>query len=106
MQDIDAAISTLRVTDDDRATSPWLERLELRSPDPAVCPFLRALDDKDELALPIAAPDALNRCAALREAIPQSLRQQELVCLTSGHVNCPRYLRGAMAAAEQPDARP
>ena len=36
-----------------------------------------------------------NRCAALHEAVPQSLRQQELVCLTAGHVNCPRYLRGA-----------
>jgi len=97
MQDIDAAISTSRVTDEDRATSPWLERLELRSPDPAVCPFLRALDDKDELALPIAAPDALNRCAALREAIPQSLRQQELVCLTSP--NGVRLLFEAMESA-------
>jgi hypothetical protein len=29
---------------------------------------------------------------------PQSARQQELVCLTSGHGNCPRYLRGELVA--------
>jgi hypothetical protein len=104
LHDIDAALTTLRVGDrpSDDAGNPWLERLDLRSPDPRVCPFLRALDDTDQLAVPIGAPDALNRCAALREAIPQSLRQQELVCLTSGHVNCPRYLRGAMAAEATP----
>jgi hypothetical protein len=102
MDDIDAAIATLRVGEEDGAAAgeQWLARLELRSPDPGVCPFLRALDERDQLAVPIEAPDALNRCAALHDAIPQSLRQQELVCLTSGHVNCPRYLRGAMAAGE------
>ncbi len=65
-----------------------------------VCPFLRAIDDDDVLVAPVQAPDPANRCAALREVVPQSLRQQELVCLTSGHVNCPRYLRGSMGAAE------
>ena len=65
-----------------------------------VCPFLRATDEDDALLAPVAAPDPANRCAALREAVPQSLRQQELVCLTSGHVNCPRYLRGSMGAVE------
>ena len=50
----------------------------------------------NELGPPIEAPDPANRCAALREPVPQSLRQQELVCLSSGHVNCPRYLRGAL----------
>ena len=67
---------------------------------PRVCPFLRATDEDDALLAPVAAPDPANRCAALREAVPQSLRQQELVCLTSGHVNCPRYLRGSMGAVE------
>src|SRR5262245_48515935 len=102
MHDIDGVVPTVRVADEDNlvAGEQWLDRLELRSPDPQVCPFLRALDERDQLAIPIAAPDALNRCAALHDAIPQSLRQQELVCLTSGHVNCPRYLRGAMAASE------
>jgi hypothetical protein len=37
--------------------------------------------------------------------VPQSLRQQELVCLTSGHVNCPRYLRGS-PDLERPAAAP
>ena len=67
---------------------------------PWVCPFLRATDEDDALLAPVATPDPANRCAALREAVPQSLRQQGLVCLTSGHVECPRYLRGSMGAAE------
>jgi LysM repeat protein len=67
-----------------------------RSPDASVCPFVRAIDENGILGLPVEAPDPANRCAALREAVPQSLRQQELVCLTSGHVNCPRYLRGSL----------
>ena len=73
---------------------------EDRSPNAWVCPFLRAVDDKDALGLPVESPDPANRCAALPEAVPQSLRQQELVCLTSGHVNCPRYLRGSLGSAE------
>jgi LysM repeat protein len=55
------------------------------------------------LIAPIESPDPANRCAALRDAVPQSLRQQELVCLSSGHVNCPRYLRGAVVIAEAPE---
>ncbi len=86
-----------------RADHGWLPVLDDRSPDPEVCPFLRAVDETDRLILPIEAPDPANRCAALRDAVPQSLRQQELVCLASGHVNCPRYLRGAVVIAEAPD---
>jgi LysM repeat protein len=82
-------------------TGPWLPMFEDRSPDPAVCPFLRAVDG-DRLGPPVESPDPANRCAALAEAVPQSLRQQELVCLASGHVNCPRYLRGAAETAEVP----
>ena len=67
-----------------------------RVSDPRVCPFLRVVDGGEGLGAPIEAPDPANRCAALREPVPQSLRQQELVCLSSGHVNCPRYLRGAL----------
>ena len=70
-----------------------------RVADPRVCPFLRVIDDGERLGPPIEAPDPANRCAALREPVPQSLRQQELVCLSSGHVNCPRYLRGALDVA-------
>jgi len=61
-----------------------------------VCPFLRAATAGDVLGEPIETPDPANRCTALHDAVPQSLRQQELVCLSSAHVNCPRYLRGAV----------
>lgn len=71
------------------------------SPNAAVCPFLRAIDENDALGVPVAAPDPANRCAALRDAVPQSLRQQELVCLTIGHLNCPRYLRGSLATSHR-----
>jgi hypothetical protein len=98
--DIDHAIASLRVGDAPGGSGDWLGRLEFRSLDPTVCPFLRGVEDDGELAFPIGAPDAVNRCAALREAVPQSLRQQELVCLSGGHVNCPRYLRGALVADE------
>src|SRR5207247_2592895 len=47
-------------------------------------------------------PAPANRCMALGEPQPQSDRQQELVCLTSGHVNCPRYLRGVLLAGSPP----
>lgn len=79
----------------------WLQVLDDRSPDPNVCPFLRATGQSG-LVAPIESPDTANRCAALAEAVPQSLRQQELVCLSTGHVNCPRYLRGAAVIAETP----
>ena len=85
-------------TDDGRS---WLQVLDDRSPDPNVCPFLRATGQSGLIA-PIETPDTTNRCAALAEAVPQSLRQQELVCLSTGHVNCPRYLRGAAVMAETP----
>jgi LysM domain len=81
----------------------WLAMLDDRSADPDICPFLRAVDDGDRLVPPVEAPDPANRCAALRDPVPQSLRQQELVCLASGHINCPRYLRGAVVVAEAPD---
>jgi len=85
-------------------TQGWLPVIDGRSPNAWVCPFLRSLDDDDRVGAPVEAPEPANRCAALREPVPQSLRQQELVCLTSGHVNCPRYLRGAIAVTESPPA--
>ncbi len=85
------------------ASLPWLQA---RSPDDRICPFLRAVAADDHLGFPVESPDAANRCASMHEAVPQSLRQQELVCLTSNHVNCPRYLRGAAeTAAVVPVAR-
>ena len=86
-----------------QATPSWLAVLDDRSPDPDICPFLRATS-LGGLTAPFEQPDAANRCAALAEAVPQSLRQQELVCLTTGHVNCPRYLRGAAVMTETPKA--
>ena len=74
--------------------------LDSRSPNEWVCPFLRSVDDRDMLAVPVESPDVANRCASLDDAVPQSLRQQELVCLTTAHVNCPRYLRGAVVPPE------
>jgi hypothetical protein len=68
------------------------------SDDPRICPFLRAVDESDRLLPPILSPDQVNRCASSGEPVPQSLRQQELVCLTSGHLNCPRYQRGSVPA--------
>ena len=67
-----------------------------RSPDPGVCPFFRREVD-GKLFAPLHEPDAANRCAAIGIALPQSDRQQELVCLRPAHADCPRYLRGAGA---------
>src|SRR4029079_7834387 len=61
-----------------------------------ICPFLRAATAGGALADSLEPPDPPTPCAALHDAVPQSLRQQELVCLSSAHVNCPRYLRGAV----------
>ena len=71
-----------------------------RSLNPDTCPFLRTVDPSAGLAPPVEAPDPANRCTALGAPTPQSARQQELVCLTSGHSNCPRYLRGELVVTE------
>jgi LysM repeat protein len=87
------------------AESTIWPRLDGRSPNEWVCPFLRSVDDRERVGSPTETPDVANRCAALDEAVPQSLRQQGLVCLTTAHVNCPRYLRGAVVTADAPPAR-
>ena len=79
---------------------PWLPVMDGRSPNASVCPFLRAVGPDDLVGGPVETPDVANRCAALHDPVPQSLRQQELVCLTSGHHNCPRYLRGAVGVGD------
>ena len=85
---------------DQIATAPPEAAGDDRSPHAWVCPYLRSIGDDNGLGRPLEAPDPVNRCHALHDAVPQSLRQQELVCLTSGHVNCPRYLRGSRQTAE------
>lgn len=79
----------------DHEAEAALGRASSASGEPGVCPYLRAIDEQDRLLLPVLSPDPVNRCAAMGEAVPQSLRQQELVCLTSGHLNCPRYQRAS-----------
>lgn len=79
------------------------------SPGSMICPFLRAsvtTDGAATLGPPVVVPDPSNRCAALAEAVPQSLRQQELVCLTGAYRNCPRYLRGSLMIGEPVVAAP
>ena len=71
-----------------------VELLDGRSSVVTTCPFFRS-DADGQLAAPIAEPNPANRCIALDEPQPLSPRHQRLVCLTSDHVNCPRYLRGA-----------
>jgi hypothetical protein len=92
-------------TESDTDRGPWadgafhLRVLGESSTNPAICPFLRATDDAG-LGPPIEATDPRNRCTAIGEPTPQSGRQQELVCLTRSHSNCPRYLRGALVFGE------
>jgi hypothetical protein len=72
---------------------------EPRAADAAICPFLRQQSGSLVLA-PIAVPDAANACVAAGEPRPQSIRQQELLCLHLSHADCPRYLRGGLADPE------
>jgi LysM repeat protein len=83
---------------------PELPLLDTRSGKTGTCPFLRGIDLDGALLPPIEAPDPANRCVAVNGPVPQSLRQQELVCLASGHVNCPRYLRGFLDEPAPPPA--
>ncbi len=64
------------------------------------CRFL--LREAEDGALdPGLVIDPANRCVAMGEPVPQSSRQQELVCLSAAHVNCPRYLRGLLIAGSE-----
>ena len=82
------------------ATIATLADPATRSPRPDTCPFLRTLNADGATSAPVEMPDVANRCVAIGEPSPQSARQQQLVCLTSGHSNCPLYLRGALVAAD------
>jgi hypothetical protein len=87
---------------DDRAATPFLPAAEPGLADVRdLCPFL-ASESADGPLGAIGRPDPANRCTALGEPQPQSERQQELVCLTASHVNCPRYLRGVLLAGAPP----
>lgn len=70
------------------------------SNEPTICPFLRGVAQDGTLGTPILWPDEANRCTALGDAAPQSLRQQEYACLERTHLSCPRYLRGRLTIGE------
>ena len=70
-----------------------------------MCPFLRVVAEDGTPGPAIENPDPANRCVAMHEPVPQSLRQQELVCLSSAHVDCPRYLRGSVGLVAAPVER-
>ncbi len=91
---------------DDASMRPALPILDdaARSPDASVCPFFR-YELEGSLVAPLLVPDDGNRCAAIGAPRPQSLRQQELVCLRWAHADCPRYLRGAMTLPTNPPGR-
>jgi hypothetical protein len=69
---------------------------------PRICPFLHAAVADGTITEPVRWPDPANRCTALRDVAPQSLRQQEYACLASAHVNCPRFAKGVQLMAEAP----
>jgi hypothetical protein len=68
----------------------------------AACRFLARETDDGGLEPATGVIDSANRCTALGEPLPQSARQQELVCLAAAHANCPRYLRGVLVAGMAP----
>jgi hypothetical protein len=68
---------------------------------PSICRFL-ALETSDGTLQAASGVDPANRCTAIGEPVPQSGRQQELVCSVAAHVNCPRYLRGVLMAGSPP----
>ncbi|MBI3745913.1 MAG: LysM peptidoglycan-binding domain-containing protein [Chloroflexi bacterium] len=67
---------------------------ETRSPDPTICPFLRATGDGG-LAEPVPRPDDTNRCLADGPPMPQDLAWQATTCLATAHITCLRYLSGS-----------
>ena len=75
----------------DAATAQALLTLPGRSPDPVICPFLRAGAGVD---LPTDAAGTGHRCVAVQPAVAVGERQRQLLCQVASHPTCPRYLRG------------
>ena len=78
----------------DSATAQALRTLPGRSPDPVICPFLRAGGGTD--LLPVVAATG-HRCVAVTPAMAVGDRQRQLLCQVASHPTCPRYLRGETA---------
>jgi hypothetical protein len=68
----------------------------------SICRFLALETPERILEPPGDRADPDHRCVALGDPVPQSIRQQELVCLAAAHANCPRYLRGLLLSATPP----
>jgi LysM repeat protein len=85
--------------------APFVDVRSGRSVLATTCPFFRRETADGTLGRPVEMPEAVNRCAAYGEPRPQSLRQQELVCLTTRHVDCPRYVRAAAPPRLAPRVR-
>jgi hypothetical protein len=82
-----------------RRAAPFREaRSDLPVITPEPCRFLARQDPDGTVREATPTVDPAHVCVALVDPVPQSGRQQELVCLTSAHVNCPRYLRGLLIA--------
>ena len=82
--------------DEERERTPLVDA-EGSSPDPSICPFLRAVDLEGVLFPPVEAVDPRNRCIATGSADPLDAGWQRSVCLTPAHVSCSRYLSGVAA---------
>ena len=67
---------------------------------PERCKFLRTIGSDGKLSDAGREAVPTHRCAAFGDPLPLSLRQQELVCLQTVHVSCPRYMRGTLLAEE------
>jgi hypothetical protein len=86
------------IPDDPSPSRPWLARArEPAAPSPPdTCRFLATANADGTFGAAGDTVDEDHRCVALGDSAPQSARQQELVCLTAAHRNCPRFLRGTL----------
>ena len=68
----------------------------------AICQFLATEAPDGSIGPALRVVDPSHRCVALSDPVAQSPQQQHLVCLSSSHVDCPRYLRGVLLAGMPP----
>jgi hypothetical protein len=95
----DGAIST-----GTRSSIPFRTPPPLPGDEPSICRFLAREAADGSLGPPTPTVDPDHRCVALVDPLPQSSRQQELVCLAAAHTTCPRYLRGMLLIDAPPPA--
>jgi hypothetical protein len=66
------------------------------------CPYLLRVDEAGAFGQPGDGVDPQHRCTAVADPAPLSNRQQTLLCLTSGHRDCPRYVRAQAGVPLEP----